>query len=268
MKIDNKNVVITGGGNGIGRELVIKLLSKGANVAVIDKNSVFLEETRKLCAGMPGKLTTHLVDIADRQAVEELPARVLVEHGSVDVLINDAGIIQPFVRFNDLEYDDIMRVMEVNFFGTMLMTRAFLPHLLERPEGLIVNISSMGGFLPVPGQTIYGASKAAVKLFTEGLASELLNTNVKVMTVFPGAINTNIAFNSGVMDSLVVDEDQANYTMLEPARAAQIIVDGMDKDRRRVLVGSDSSMMDFLTRVSPLQAAKLIYTQMKALLPI
>jgi short-subunit dehydrogenase len=123
---------------------------------------------------------------------------VIAAHGVVDGLINVAGIIRPFVKLNELDYDVIQRVINVNLYGTIHMVKAFLPHLLERPVAHIANVSSMGGFLPVPGQTIYGASKAAVKLMTEGLYAELLDTNVGVSVVFPGAVATEITSNSGV----------------------------------------------------------------------
>jgi len=268
MKIKEKIFVVTGGGNGIGRELVLLLLSKGADVAAVDKNKTFLEETVELSGEKKDKLTTHLVDISDRESVEVLPNQIISQHGAVDGLINDAGIIQPFVTVNDLDFESIKQVMDVNFYGTLYMTKAFLPHLLTRPEAHIVNISSMGGFLPVPGQSIYGASKAAVKLFTEGLSSELLDTQVRVTAVFPGATDTNIAANSGVEGSLRMEKGQESIKMLSPQKAAQIIVDGIEQDRYSVLVGSDSKFMNFICRLNPQRAAKLIYTQMKSLLPI
>lgn len=268
LKILNKIFVVTGGGNGIGRELVLSLLSKGASIAAVDINQGFLEETVKLSGEKKDKLSTHLVNIADRDAVEGLPDQIISKHGAVDGIINDAGIIQPFLKVNDLDYEAIKQVMDVNFYGTLYMTKAFLPHLLARPEAHIVNISSMGGFLPVPGQTIYGASKSAVKLFTEGLSSELMNTRVRVMAVFPGAIATNIAANSGVESSLQIDKGQVSIKMLTPQKAAQIIIDGIEQNRHRVLVGSDSKFMDFIYRLSPLRSAKLISTQMKSLLEL
>jgi short-subunit dehydrogenase len=237
-------------------------------VAAVDINKATLEETVTLAGTPKGKLTTHVVNITDKAAVEALPAEVIAQHGAVDGIINNAGIIQPFVRLNDLPYDAIERVMNVNFFGTLYMTKSFLPHLLARPEAHIVNVSSMGGFLPVPGQTIYGATKAAVKLMTEGLNSELLDTNVRVTIVFPGAIGTNIASNSGLGNSLSVENaDASSFKMLPPAKAAEIIIDGMEANRYRVLVGSDSKFMDFIYRLEPQRAARFIYKQMKSLLP-
>ena len=149
------------------------------------------------------------------------------------------------------------------------MTKAFLPVLMKRPEAHIVNTSSMGGFLPVPGQTIYGASKAAVKLMTEGLWAEMRGTNVHVTVVFPGAVATNITTNSGVaipggMDAAQVEKQAART--LPADKAARIILDGMEKNAYRVMVGSDAKLMDRLYRLSPRRAAGFIANQMKDLL--
>lgn len=266
MKAYNKVIAVTGGGNGMGREMVLQLLGRGARVAAIDISKDALAETEKLAGDRKDRLSTHAVDIAKRDAVEKLPKAVIARHGSVDGLINNAGIIQPFVKLKDLEYGAVERVMNVNFYGALYMTKAFLPELLARPEAHIVNISSMGGFLPVPGQTVYGASKAAVKLMTEGLHSELLNTNVRVTVVFPGSIGTDIAAHSGVSIEGMTDEQRGSYKTLSPAKAAEIILDGMEKDKYRVLVGQDAAFMDFLYRLAPERAARLIFDQMKQLL--
>ncbi|MDI1446046.1 SDR family oxidoreductase [Polyangium sp. 6x1] len=267
MKVQNKVVVVTGGGNGIGRELCLALLSKGARVAAVDIDASALEETLALSGRNRDRLATFLVNITDRAAVDALPAQIVARFGAVDGIINNAGVIQPFVRLKDLDYAAIDRVMNVNLFGTLYMTKAFLPHLLARPEAHITNVSSMGGFLPVPGQTIYGAAKAAVKLMTEGLSSELVGTNVKVTVVFPGAIGTNIAVNSGVMDSLPKGGSGPVPKTLSPGKAAQIILEGIEKDDARVLVGPDARLMDFIYRLHPQRAARFIYDQMSALLP-
>src|SRR5512133_1186918 len=192
MKIAKKVFVVTGGGNGIGRQLVLQLVNGGARVAIVDISEEGMKETVKLAGNLGDKISTHVADIAEFSVVEKLPEQIIALHGSVDGLINNAGIIQPFVKVVDLTFTQINRVFHVNFTGLVVMTKAFLPYLLKRPEAHLVNLSSMGGFLPVPGQTIYGASKAAVKLFTEGLHSELLDTNVHVSVVFPGATATNI----------------------------------------------------------------------------
>ena len=249
----------------MGRELVLGLLARGARVAAIDLNEATLQETVALAGDRKGSLSTHILNITNREGVEALPEQIIRQHGAVDGVINNAGIIQPFVRLKDLGYEAIERVMNVNVNGTLYMVKAFLPHLLARPEGHIVNISSMGGFLPVPGQTIYGASKAAVKLMTEGLHSELLDTRVRVSVVFPGAIGTNITANSGV--TMEMPSGSSAPKMLPPAKAAQIILDGMERNRYRILVGADATFMDFLCRLAPGFAARFIYKQMKALLP-
>lgn len=267
MKIENKVFVVTGGGNGIGRELVLQLVNCGARVAAVDISEEGLQETVKLAGRSGEKISTHAVDITDAAAVEALPEKVIAAHGSVDGLINNAGIIQPFIRVNDLTIPQINKVFNVNFTGLLLMTKTLLPHFLKRPEAHIVNLSSMGGFLPVPGQTIYGASKAAVKLFTEGLHSELLDSNVHVTLVFPGAIKTNITVNSGVMTQEQIEkQDMGKMKMTEPDKAAQMIINGIEKNAYHVFAGSDAKFMDFLVRLNPKGAAKFIYNQMKSLL--
>lgn len=266
MKVQDKVIVVTGGGSGMGRELVLNLLTKGAKVVTIDINELALQETVALWGGKKDSLSTFVVDITDKAAVEDLANNAITQYGCVDGIINNAGIIQPFVKVNDLSYETIERVVNVNFYGTLFMTKAFLPHLLSRPEAHIVNISSMGGFLPVPGQTIYGASKAAVKLLTEGLHSELANTNVKVTVVFPGAINTNISRNSGLDNPRQSKSENKSLKVLSPAKAAEIIINGMENNSYRVLVGKDAKIMDFLYRLNPRSAAKSISQKMKRLL--
>jgi len=266
MKIKNKTIVVTGGGSGMGRELVLNLLTKDAKVVALDINQIGLGETAKLAADKGSNLSVHVIDITDRCAVEQLAARIISEQGFVDGLINNAGIIQPFVRVNDLGYDMIDRVMKVNFYGTLYLIKSFLPHLLTRSEAHIVDISSMGGFLPVPGQTIYGASKAAVKLLTEGLHSELSGTNVRVTVVFPGGVRTNIMSNSGLGDRISSSTGGAQK-ILSAGKAAAMIIDGMEQNRYRVLVGKDAKMMDLLYRLNPAYAAGLIAKKMRALLP-
>lgn len=267
MKVQNKVIVVTGGGSGMGRELVLNLLSKGAKVIVLDINKTALEETFALAGGNKEQLVVYVLNITSKESVEQCVDKIITLHDHVDGLINNAGIIQPFVKLNELGYDAIERVVNVNFFGTLYMKKAFLPHLLKRPEAHIVNVSSMGGFLPVPGQTIYGATKAAVKLMTEGLRSELMDTNVNVSVVFPGAASTNITANSGLGNpSSASSKESTSFNMLSASRAASIIIDGMEQNRYHILVGKDARMMDFLSRLNPGYAAKLIYSKMKGLL--
>lgn len=265
MKLQDKVIVVTGAGSGMGREVVVDLLRRGARVAAVDMRDDTLHQTASLVdAG--DRLSLHVADVTDRAAVEALPGAVEAHHGVVDGFVHCAGIIQPFVRLAALDYDVIDRVIQVNLYGTIHMVKAFLPRLLTRPEAHIANISSMGGFLPVPGQAMYGATKAAVKLMTEALYAEILETNVGVSVVMPGAVATNITTNSGV-DMPAPDGEGAGMTALPAADAARIILDGIERDRLYILVGNDAKLMWFAERAAPKQAIHLIQRQMKALLP-
>lgn len=271
MQIQNKIIVVTGAGGGIGGEVVAHLVAKGAKVAAVDLRQEALDAMKaKLGEQHADKVSLHAVNISDKEAVAQLPATVVAAHGAVDGIFNVAGIIQPFVKINELEFDAIERVMNVNFYGTLFMVKAFLPTLLERPEAHIVNVSSMGGFLPVPGQGIYGASKAAVKLMTEALYAELLTTNVKVSVVFPGATNTQITQNSNVSGpggaASAADADKMGVKMLSASDAAAQIIAGVEKNKVQIYTGSDSKLMNRLYRLNPVSATKLIAKQMQALL--
>ena len=271
MRVNGKVIVVTGAGSGMGRELTLLLLARGAKVAAADLNMAGLQETASL-AGQGAQLELFELDVSNQAAAEALPQQVIDRFGAVDGIINNAGIIQPMVPVADLDYGVIQKVLNVNFYGVLYLTKAFLPHLKARPEAHIVNTSSMGGFLPVPGQTIYGASKAAVKLFTEGLWSELADTNVNVTVVFPGAIQTNIATNSGLggyqerMEKDMSGGSKKAPPMTSAPDAARIIVDGMEADHFRVMVGKDARFLDMLYRLAPKRAAGFIYKQMRSIL--
>ncbi|MGM0901508.1 MAG: SDR family NAD(P)-dependent oxidoreductase [Bacillota bacterium] len=261
MKVFNKVIVVTGAGGGIGRELVTQLLGKGARVAAILHKSA-LEEIKSLAAVYGDKISTHIANLANRDDVEKLPEEIIAVHGCIDGIINNAGIIQPFRGLNDLDYEQIQRVMDVNFYGTLYMCKSFLPHLLSRPEAYITNVSSMGGFLPVPLQSIYCASKGAVKMLTEGLHLELRGTNVGVTIVCPGGVDTNLVRNSGIEMEGV---ESHSYKMLGPNKAAAIIIEGMENKKYRVLAGNDSKVMDFLYRLNPKKATDIIAKKIKTL---
>ncbi|TDL71045.1 SDR family NAD(P)-dependent oxidoreductase [Rhodococcus qingshengii] len=261
MKAFNKVIVVTGAGGGIGRELVCQLLEKGAKVAAILHKSG-LEEIKSLTNIYGDKISTHIANLANREDVEKLPEEIIAVHGYIDGIINNAGILQQFHSVNDLDYEQIQRVMDVNFYGTLYMCKSFLPHLLNRPEAHITNVSSMGGFLPVPLQTIYTASKAAVKMLTEGLHLELRNTHVGVTVVFPGGVDTNIVQNAGIK---IEGADNHSYKMLSANEAAAIIIKGMENKKYRVLAGNDAKIMDFLYRLNPKKATDIIAKKIKTL---
>jgi NAD(P)-dependent dehydrogenase (short-subunit alcohol dehydrogenase family) len=267
MQVRDKVIVVTGAGSGMGRALVLALVGKGARVAAIDLNPTTLQETVQLAGPQGSSISTHELSVSDREAVAALPGAVIAAHGAVDGLINNAGIIQPFVPFKDLQPEAIERVLNVNLYGVIYMTKAFLPHLLTRPAAHIVNVSSMGGFFPVPGQTLYGASKAAVKLLTEGLYSELTASNVRVTVVFPGAIATNIAQNSGIAMPAMAGGAAERFPTTSAADAATTILDGMERDQFQVYIGNDARMMNLLYRLNPRRATRFMYERMKSLLP-
>lgn len=266
MQVAGKVFAITGAGNGIAREVSLQLLGRGARVAALDVNAAGLDELRGLAGDTADRLTTHVANIVDRDLVLSLPAQIIAEHGQVDALLNIAGIIQPFVKVNDLAFDAIYRVVDVNLYGVINTIKAFLPELLKRPEAYLLNVSSMGGYAPVPGQTIYGATKAAVKLLTEGLHSELMETNVHVTAIYPGAIATNIAQNSGMAMPANAEEQESNFKTTPVDVAATVIIEAIEKNAYKAFIGSDAKAMDKLTRLMPERAAAIIYKQMASLL--
>lgn len=275
MQVTDKVFVVTGAGNGIGREVALELLRRGGRVAGVDLREESLAETAAL-AGAQDRFSSHAVDMTDQGAVEALVGEVLTQHGQVDGLLNVAGIIQKFVPFKDLDMEEMRKVMEVNFWGTVNLCKAFVPQLVTRPEASLVNVSSMGGFVPVPGQTLYGASKAAVKLLTEGIYAELRRTSVATTIVFPGSIATNITGNSGVQSPAGVQTPEeaakqaeaSNIKMMPAPEAAKMIVDqAVVKGRYRVTVGKDATLLDRITRLAPQRATDMIAKRMASLLP-
>lgn len=262
MRIAGKVFVVTGGGDGIGREVVLELLRRGGRVAAIDVRGEALAETTARAAST--HVRPYILDITDRLAVDALPALVEGDFGQVDGLVNIAGIIQRFVHINELSMEEIEHVMAVNFWGTVYMDKAFLPVLLARPEAVLLNVSSMGALVPVPGQGAYGASKAAVKLLTECLYAELQGSPVAVIEVIPGAVGTQITANSGVaaptMPAGVVPK------VTSASAAARQIVDAIQHDEFRVLIGSDARMLDRLSRLSPQRAITTVARRMRAML--
>lgn len=263
MQLEDKVVAVTGAGNGIGRQTALRLLDRGARVALIDLKGDWLEETRALAGTRQDRVSLHVADVTEVATVDALPAAILAEHGQIDGLINVAGIIHRFAPVAELERDEIERVVRVNFWGTVNMCLAFLPELRQRPEAGLVNVSSLSGLIPFAGQTIYSATKGAVKQFSEGLYQELTGTNVAVTTVFPGNISTNLSGNSGVR---MIDAGGRKVRATTPERTAELIVEGVEKGKFRVLVGQDATALDKLVRLAPRWATRMIAKQMKSVL--
>jgi NAD(P)-dependent dehydrogenase (short-subunit alcohol dehydrogenase family) len=269
VKVQGKVIVVTGAGNGMGRDVTLQLLKAGASVAAVDLNKEMLAETEALAGGKSKALSLHVVDVSNLTQVAALPAVVVKAHGHVDGLINVAGIIHKFRRVSELTYEEIHKIFNVNFFGSLHMVKEFLPLLKKRPEAQILNVSSMGSYVPVPGQTMYGASKAALKLFTEGLRMELVGTKVGVSLVFPGAVSTNISTNSGAVtpkEAKAMAAKAGSFKMTSSPDAAAKIIEGFEGNVYHGFAGNDAQMMDRISRLVPEQAAKIIQKQMASLL--
>jgi len=263
MEIEGKLFVVTGAGNGMGRAIALQLLERGARVAAVSRGAESLAGTAALARpGAP--LTTHVADVSDRAAIEALPAAVEAAHGrSVDGVINVAGIIHRFAKVADLGIEELERVVDVDFWGTVHVAKAFLPHLLRRPEAALVLFGSMGALIPFPGQGAYCASKGGVHLLTETLRAELDGSSVTVSLVMPGAVETNILGGSGVAGPRGLTMADAAKFGIRPTRAkvaARRVIRGIERGRFRILIGPDARIFDWLARLIPRRAITLIAT--------
>ena len=267
MDFTGKRIVLAGSG-GIGSATAELLAELGAQMILLDVSEENLKDTITNLTG-----EGHAYYVCDFSAVNGLEAiisKIIQEQGAVDGYVHCTGIgaVRPLKMS---KYDFMLRVMNINFYGTLYMVKSFLPHLLTRPQAHIVNVSSMGAFAPVPGQTFYGASKAAVKALTEGLMTELMDTNVEVSEVFPGAVATDIQVHSGVKNAKSVanysEEDfkKAKAKVTVPSEAAEIIVSGMEAGKWKIIIGKDCKQMDLLTRLAPRFAMKKLAEAMKKL---
>jgi len=258
MLVTDKVYVVTGAGSGIGRALVLELLEQRARVAAVDMNKKALDETYGLAGRFKERLGLFEVDISDKAAVEDLPEKIIKRFNHVDALINNAGIIQPFMKLEALGYDDIKHVMDVNFYGTLYMIKTFLPHLLKRPKGHIANVTSVAGFVPIPTQAVFGASKAAVKLLSESLRSELIHNNVNVSIVIPGIVRTNALESSHAEPPKDITEEKLRLKFDDPTLVAKQIIKGIEEEKYHIFVGKNTKSMDVIHRISPERAAKRV----------
>ena len=263
MQIESKVFVVTGAGNGMGRQVAVGLARRGAHVAAVDLDEIGLTETEHLIRDTVGSTSRHVVNVTDRSAVDALREAVVNVHGHVDGVVNIAGIIHRFAPFTDLTAEETDRVVDVNFWGTVNMCRAFLPLLLERPVANLTNMSSLAALIPFASQSLYGASKGAVKQLSEGLYAELLDTGVHVVTLFPGNISTNLTGNSGVT---MIDAGRRKVRATTPEVAAEKIIAGIMRDRFRVVIGSDAHALGALTRISAKWTTGFVAKQIKSVL--
>ncbi|MDL9938143.1 SDR family oxidoreductase [Gordonia sp. ABSL1-1] len=260
MEIAGKVFVVTGAGSGIGRQVAIGLIERGGIVAGADLNEAGLAETAALVAD-PDRFSSHRLDVSDHEAVQRFPDEVSATHGQVDGLFNIAGIAQDFETVAEVTDERIEKLMRVNFWGTVWMTRAFLPLLEARPDGaVIMNTSSLSALVPVPGAAIYGASKAAVALFGYGLAQDLRKrSKVTVTTAIPGTIWTELVRKSAV--ALGTPEFVARSFAMKPEKAARRMIETTRKGRMRVVVGKDAHFYGVTRRLSTVVAERISYLQ-------
>ena len=253
--------VITGAGSGIGRALAQELASHGAQLALADVNGTGLEETRKLLGSSQAK--TYVVDVSDPAAVESLARNVEKDFGRASLLINNAGVAL-LGTFDQLALADFEWLFRINFWGVVYGCKFFIPLLQREPEAHIVNVSSVFGLIAPPGQTAYAASKFGVRGFTESLRAELLDSKIRVTSVHPGGIRTHIAENARA-SAATQDEDKAyarerfdKLARTSPEKAARVIVNGILRNKARVLIGADAYRIDFFQRLLPVRAGLML----------
>jgi len=251
--------VVTGAGSGIGRALAARLAAEGiAGVAIADVNAEGLRETAEQITG-DAKVTTHVVDVANREAMRAFADEVVRLHGRVTHIINNAGVALGGT-VKEVTLDEIEWLMSVNFWGVVHGTKFFLPYLEREPVAHIVNVSSIFGMIAPPGQAAYCASKFAVRGFTEVLRHELEGSNIVVSSVHPGGVRTNIANNARIAENTVHSADEIerrlermnrNLSTTTPARAAEIIVSGIMRRNPRIIVGPDARILSLIQRLFP-----------------
>ena len=269
----DKVAVITGAGSGMGRYLAVLLAKDGADVSVCDVNEETLNETVEMLRKYNVSVSSHILDVSDKEAIEALPEKVIEQHGKVDMVFNNAGVTTG-THFKDMDEDNWDWVMGINFDGVINSTRAFIPHMVDSPEAAIVNTSSIFGMVAVPGQTVYHATKFAVRGFTESLAMEMkeTNPNLQIHCVHPGHIGTNIAADARFdEENFNQDETQVSNSIftrnapksqkemgdlfreggMHPSKAAEIILNGVKKNKTRIFIGLDAKLLDLSQRIFP-----------------
>ena len=249
---------ITGAGSGIGQALAVELARAGTHLALSDVDEVGLAETVARAEGMGVKVTSARVDVADRDAVHAWADQVADEHGQVNLVFNNAGVALG-ATVEGSSYDDLHWLMDINFWGVVHGTKAFLPHLKASGDGHVVNISSVFGLLGIPSQSAYNAAKFAVRGFTDALRMELdiEPCGVSATTIHPGGIKTNIARNARMDESVTALADDPEQARIEfermfvttPDKAARQIIKAVQRNRRRALIGPDAKAIDLVSRL-------------------
>lgn len=261
MELKQSVAVITGAGSGIGRALAQEMAACGAQLALADVNQAGLEETRGLLG--PATVRTYVVDVGDVSAVEGLARDVERDFGRASLLINNAGVAL-YGTFAEVTVSEIEWLFRINFWGVVHGCKTFLPLLKREKEARIVNISSVLGMVGQAGQSAYCSSKFAVRGLSEVLREELRATSVGVTCVHPAGVNTKIAVNARAGASTRAEDQAAaqvrfaKVLQIPPEVAARTIVQGIVKNKDRVLIGSDAYRIDFFTRLMPVRASAVL----------
>lgn len=252
-----KVAAITGAGSGIGRSLAVALAGRDAHIALSDIDGDGLADTVAMCEGRGVKVSSHVLDVADKEAVFAWAEAVVGEHGKVNLVFNNAGVALG-APIDSMSYEDFEWLMNINFWGVVHGTKAFLPHLKASGDGHIVNISSVFGLVSIPTQSAYNAAKFGVRGFTDALRIELeiADCGVSSTTVHPGGIKTNIARRSRRNPEAValaqgrdIGEEFEKIARTTPDKAAAKILTAVERNRRRTLIGPDAFVFDAMSRL-------------------
>lgn len=257
---NNKVAAITGAGSGIGQQLALLLAKQGCHLSLSDINPAGLAKTVELTQVSGVRVTTQTLDVADRQAVKAWAAQTVQDHGQVNMIFNNAGVALG-TTVEGASYEELEWIVNINFWGVVYGTKEFLPYLKQSGDGHIINVSSLFGLTAQPTQSAYNATKFAVRGFTESLRQELdiEQCGVSALCVHPGGIRTNIANAAKVNDSLRtlgIEPEKSSETFNKllrcpPEQAAAIILNAVQKNKRRVLIGNDAKTLDLMQRVFP-----------------
>ncbi len=261
QNFQNKVVVITGAGSGIGRELARQFAQAGAKLVLNDWNQDALTATwDELPEASRGYMKAF--DVGDRKAVEDFATTTHTSLGRVDVVINNAGITQQITPAIYSTIEDYEKIIQVNLWGVIYGSLAFMPHLREHDGGCLVNISSVFGLMGCPGQAPYCASKFAVRGFTETLRVEMRGTGLQVVCVHPGGIKTNIARNAMVNNENGHERFVTRFDKMAKTtapQAATTIINGIKRGKNRVTIGPDASFIDRITRLMPESYERILH---------
>ena len=270
----NKVAAITGAASGMGRTLAVELARRGCHLALSDVNEADLAKTAELAGQHGVRVTIARLDVANREAVYAWADQVVRDHGKVNLIFNNAGVALSST-IEGMEDDELAWIMNINFWGVVNGTKAFLPHLKASGNGHVVNVSSVFGLFAQPGMSAYNATKYAVRGFTESLRQELdmEDSRVSASCVHPGGIKTNIAKTARMNESMAKvtgqppdkARQQFNDQLLRttPEKAAQVILRGVQRDSRRILIGADAHAIDVMLRLAPVLYQRVVTASMR-----